>query len=59
MLGLGPTELIVIGVLAVLLFGNRLPGIAKSLGRSITEFKKGVNDISDDANKEIGNGKKE
>lgn len=48
MLGLGPTEMIVIGVLAVLLFGNRLPDIAKSAGKAITDFKKGMNGIEDD-----------
>ena len=39
--------------MAVLLFGKRLPGLMNSLGRSVVEFKKGVNDTdhieSDDA----------
>jgi sec-independent protein translocase protein TatA len=50
MLGLGPTEMIVIGVLAVLLFGNRLPDVAKSAGKAITDFKKGMHGIEDDVN---------
>jgi len=44
MFGLGPQEFIVIGVIAVLLFGSRLPALARSVGRSITEFKKGINE---------------
>ncbi len=40
-LGLGPTELIVILVIVMLLFGGtKLPGLAKGLGQSIKEFKK-------------------
>ncbi len=41
--GLGP-EIIVFLVIVLLLFGNRLPGAMKSLGQSVTQFKKGMND---------------
>jgi len=38
--GLGPTELIVILVILLVLFGGaKLPGLAKGLGQSIKEFK--------------------
>lgn len=39
----GPTEMIIVGVIAVLLFGSRLPKVARSIGSSITEFKNGIN----------------
>ena len=38
----GPWEVAVIALIVVVLFGNRLPGAAKSLGQSLTAFKKGV-----------------
>jgi len=43
----GPMEMIIIGIVAVLLFGKRLPGVAKSIGQSITEFKKGIKAIEE------------
>lgn len=46
----GPMELLVIGAVMLLLFGNRLPTAMRSLGRSVVEFKKGVNGIEDDIN---------
>ena len=40
MFGLGPTELLIIFVVIIVLFGpKRLPELARSLGRSIKEFK--------------------
>jgi sec-independent protein translocase protein TatA len=49
MFGLGYQELLIILVIVLVLFGaNRLPELAKSLGSSVKEFKKGINE----ANKE-------
>lgn len=43
--GLGPTELIVILVILLVLFGGaKLPGLAKGIGQSIKEFKKASKD---------------
>jgi sec-independent protein translocase protein TatA len=44
----GPMELSIIAIVALLLFGRRLPDVAKSMGRSIVEFKKGLKDVKDD-----------
>ena len=38
-------EMLIIGIIAVLLFGKRLPEVGRSLGRSLVEFKKGMSDI--------------
>ncbi len=43
--GLGPQELVIVGVVAVLLFGKRLPEVARSVGKSYHEFKRGLADI--------------
>jgi sec-independent protein translocase protein TatA len=42
--GLGPMELVIFAVVVLLLFGTRLPGAMRSLGRGVVEFKKGLND---------------
>jgi len=45
MFGLGFQELALVGVVAVLLFGKRLPEVARSLGKSYNEFRRGLTDI--------------
>ena len=46
MFGLGYQELMIILVIVLILFGaNRLPELARSLGSSVKEFKKGVNEV--------------
>ncbi|MHC4477943.1 MAG: Sec-independent protein translocase subunit TatA/TatB [Planctomycetota bacterium] len=50
----GPLELLVIGVVALLLFGRRLPEIARNIGKSLTEFKKGVNEAKETRDDVVG-----
>lgn len=47
----GGGEWIVILVIAVLIFGRRLPEIARGIGKSITEFKKGIKDAESEVKK--------
>ena len=44
----GPIEWAIIGVVALLIFGRRLPEVARSVGKSIVEFKRGIRDVKDD-----------
>jgi len=45
-------EILIVAVIALLLFGNRLPSIMRSLGSSVTEFKKGIEGGDEDAKKD-------
>jgi sec-independent protein translocase protein TatA len=43
----GTQELVIIGIVCILLFGNRLPSVMRSLGEGMSEFKKAINKIGD------------
>ncbi|MBI3468458.1 MAG: twin-arginine translocase TatA/TatE family subunit [Planctomycetes bacterium] len=45
---MGPMEWVVVVLIAVLLFGHRLPEVGRSLGRGIVEFKKGIEGVKDE-----------
>jgi len=47
----GPWEIAIIAVVALLLFGRRLPEVGRSLGKGIVEFKKGLREVQDEVSK--------
>ncbi len=54
MLGMGPSELIIILILALVIFGpKRLPEIAKSIGKAIGELKKASRDMQSAVQKDL------
>ena len=44
----GNWEWLIILLIVLLLFGRRLPGVARSLGQGISSFKKGLNEPVDE-----------
>lgn len=46
--GLGTSEMLVLLILGLLLFGSKLPDVGRQLGRSLMEFKKGMKGFTDD-----------
>jgi sec-independent protein translocase protein TatA len=46
-----PVQLFVVAVIALLIFGKRLPEVMRGLGKGITEFKKGMSGIEDEINR--------
>ncbi len=46
---IGWTEILVIVIVVLLLFGaKKIPELARSLGKSLNEFKKGMKDVTGD-----------
>jgi len=46
--GLSAFHWLIVLVIVLLLFGNRLPSVMRSLGRGVTEFKKGIEGAGED-----------
>jgi sec-independent protein translocase protein TatA len=46
--GLGPMEMMIVGGVALLLFGNRLPSVMNAIGRSFKQFQIGLNSSVDE-----------
>jgi sec-independent protein translocase protein TatA len=45
MMGLSVQEMVIVGVVAILLFGKRLPEVAKTVGKYYKDFRKSLSDI--------------
>jgi sec-independent protein translocase protein TatA len=54
MFGLGPAELLIIGVFALLFIGpKKLPELARGLGKSLREFQRAKNDLQHEIDQEV------
>jgi TatA/E family protein of Tat protein translocase len=52
MFGLGSQELLIILLIGLVLFGgSKLPELARSMGRSMSELRKGMREPADDTEK--------
>ena len=54
----GPWEMAIVGMVCLLIFGNRLPSVMRSLGQSVTEFKKGISGVQDEIEQAVTSDKK-
>lgn len=52
-LSLGFAEMLVLGVVALLVFGGRLPEVMQNLGRSYAKFRRGMNDLTNPIRQEM------
>ena len=48
MFNLGTAEILVLLLIGLVLFGNRLPGLARSLGKGLVEFKQALGGAGDE-----------
>ena len=55
---IGTPELVIILIIALLIFGKRLPDLARSVGKSLTEFKKGISEAKESTDDVVGDVKK-
>jgi sec-independent protein translocase protein TatA len=53
MFGVGDAELFIIAVVALLLFGNKLPTVMRKLGSSLSAFKRAMNQTRENVRKSI------
>ncbi|MHC4788222.1 MAG: Sec-independent protein translocase subunit TatA/TatB [Planctomycetota bacterium] len=50
----GGAEWLIILLVALLLFGSRLPSVMRSIGRSVNEFKRGLREVEDEVESAAG-----
>lgn len=46
--GLGWSEVLLLLAVGLVLFGNKLPQLARSLGRTVTEFRRTAQEVEDE-----------
>ena len=51
----GPLEMMILAVLALLFYGGDLPNVARSWGKTLTDFRRGLSGIQNDINDVIYN----
>jgi sec-independent protein translocase protein TatA len=51
--GIGYSEVALIALIAVVLFGSKLPEVARSVGQSYNQFRSGLNDIQSSIKTEL------
>lgn len=51
--GIGSFEMVLLGIVAVILFGGRLPEVARSLGQTYGQFRKGLDDLKSNFDQEM------
>jgi sec-independent protein translocase protein TatA len=50
MFGLSFQEMLIVGIIAIVLFGKKLPEVAKTLGQQYAKFRKSLNDLQAQVN---------
>ncbi len=53
MFGIGDLELFFLAVVALLLFGNKLPSIMRSFGKSVAELKRSMDEMREQVRKSV------
>lgn len=51
--GIGPMELFLLAVVAVVLFGSKLPEVARNFGQSYNQFRQGLSDLKSSIDKNV------
>ena len=50
MFGMSPMEMMIVGVVAILLFGQKLPEVMKTIGKGYRDFRNGLSEIQSQVN---------
>lgn len=50
MIGLSPMELVIVGIVAIMLFGQKLPDMMKTFGKTYRDFRNGLSELQSQVN---------